>query len=210
MPAEEDKKEEEAAPAPEAPSLMGMLRQFIMLPVLWGSGKVDWEVAETKLALRSCAVLVAFIGFCLLQLALARAGSSKLEGRVAKPGSGQFMPKEGDPEMAADGSVSIQTYDTAKLKEARMQFGMSVIMILGLHFKLGYTQPLIMLCIMQPLQLWDSKPMQIHLRGVSGPAYERPWKAAASGNPLADWAEKKKAEMEEEEGKRKQKELKQD
>ena len=38
--------------------------------------------------------------------------------------------------------------------------------------------------------------MHIHLRGKSGPGYERPWKAAAADNPLAQWAERKKAESE--------------
>ena len=49
---------------------------------------------------------------------------------------------------------------------------------------------------MQPLQLWDNRAMHIHLRGKSGPGYERPWKAAAADNPLAQWAERKKAESE--------------
>ena len=50
---------------------------------------------------------------------------------------------------------------------------------------------------MQPLQLWDNKALHIHLRDKSGPGYERPWKAANADNPLAQWAERKKAEQQE-------------
>ena len=61
----------------------------------------------------------------------------------------------------------------------------------------GYTQPIVMMCVMQPLQLWDCKALHVHLRGKEGCAgYERPWKAANAGNPLAQWAEKKKEEQE--------------
>ena len=49
---------------------------------------------------------------------------------------------------------------------------------------------------LQPMQLLDNKAMAIHLRGKGGaPGYERPFKVEAT-NPLAAWAEKKKAEAE--------------
>ena len=71
-----------------------------------------------------------------------------------------------------------------------------------LHAQFGYTQPLIVMGVMQPMQLFENKCMAVHLRGKSGPGYERPFAAATSGNPLAQWAEKKKAEAEAERKKR--------
>ena len=47
---------------------------------------------------------------------------------------------------------------------------------------------------MQPMQLFENKAIAVHMRGKTGAAYERPWKAENSSNPLAQWAEKKKAE----------------
>ena len=49
---------------------------------------------------------------------------------------------------------------------------------------------------MQPMQLFENKAIAVHMRGKTGAAYERPWKAENSSNPLAQWAEKKKAEHE--------------
>lgn len=207
---QKEAKKEEPAPeaAPEAPSMMGAMRQFIMLPVLWSSNKVDWADEHNLLMLRTAACVVVALCISLLLVAYSRASGSKSDERVQKPGAGQFLPKEGDAKMAADGSVSVKVYDVAMIKEAMMQFGMSVVIISVMHIKWAYTQPLLMVCIMQPLQIWDNKGMHVHLRGASGPGYERPWKKAAGGNPLQDWAEKKKTEMAEAEAEEKKKKLK--
>merc|ERR1719487_2880236 len=101
-----------------------------------------------------------------------------------------------DDDKAADGSVSVRSYDNAKLQEAKMQLVMSAAISFFVHFHWGYTQPLVIMSVMQPLQLMSNKAIEVHIRGKSGPGYERPWKADTSGNPLAQWAEKKKAEAE--------------
>ncbi len=46
---------------------------------------------------------------------------------------------------------------------------------------------------MQPMQLWENKAFHIYLRNIKA---ERPWKSANADNPIAQWAEKKKAEAE--------------
>ena len=46
------------------------------------------------------------------------------------------------------------------------------------------------------MQLYDNKVLQIHLLGREGPGFERPF-AAAAGNPLQDWVERKKKEAKE-------------
>ena len=74
---------------------------------------------------------------------------------------------------------------------------MSAAIAVGVHWKWGYTQPLVLLCFMQPLQLLDNKALRIHLLGASGPDYERPWAAANADNPLAQWAERKRNEQQE-------------
>ena len=82
-----------------------------------------------------------------------------------------------EEDKAQDGSVSVRTYDNAKLQEAKMQFVMSTGIGFLVHFKWGYTQPLILMSFMQPMQLFDNKALAVHLRGKSGPKYARPWKA---------------------------------
>jgi N-acetyl-anhydromuramyl-L-alanine amidase AmpD len=43
---------------------------------------------------------------------------------------------------------------------------------------------------MTPMQMLDDKAVAVHVRGKSGPGYERPWASAAAGNPLGAWAER--------------------
>ena len=73
---------------------------------------------------------------------------------------------------------------------------MSVGIAIFLNYKWQYTQPMVIMLFMQPMQMYDNKAIQIHLLGKSGPEYERPWAAAGADNPLAQWAERKKAEAE--------------
>ena len=112
--------------------------------------------------------------------------------RVENPGQSMYLK---DQDKAADGTVSAMQYDLSKLQESKFQFMMSAAIAVGLNYKWGYTQPLVMLCIMLPLQIWDSKAVALHMLGRDvGP---RPWAAANADNPLAQWAERKKAEAEE-------------
>ena len=52
------------------------------------------------------------------------------------------------------------------------------------------------------MQLFENKAIAVHMRGKSGAAYARPWKAENASNPIAQWAERKKAEAAEAEAKK--------
>ena len=210
--------EEEEGPALDA----GALRQLIMLPVIWGSGKLNLDNPQNLLILQTVFASVILTGFCLIQLAIYKAVRKSDGTRVKEPGTSNYIT---DADKAEDGSVSAKVYDVAKLKETKLQFMISAGIGAFVHMKWGYTQPLLMmsalhagysahhnpagpLChacpltrllmpssgLMQPLQLYDNNAMHIYLRGVA--AVPRPWKAAKSGNPLQEWAEKKKQEAE--------------
>ena len=138
----------EAAPAP--PGLAGMGRQLVMLPAMWASHKVDWTQPTTQTALLVAFGVVAFVGYMLLQYTIKQIYKVKDTGRVADPGEGAYMPTK-----AADGSVSVMEYDAAKVKELKTQFMMSVGIVTFLHIKWGYTQPILILCLMQPMQFWS-------------------------------------------------------
>ena len=85
-----------------------------------------------------------------------------------------------------------------------MQIVMGAAISSFLHMQWGYTQPLLMMSIMQPMTVFENKAIAVHVRGKGGPEYERPWKAETAGNPLAQWAEKQKeaAEKQAEEDKK--------
>ena len=178
--------------APQPPQLSQMIRQFAMLPVLWGSGKVDWEQEDNKFYLRCTFGTMVALGYLMIQLAVFKVKRINDSGRVANPGTISTLK---DDMKAEDGSVSICQYDLAKLQESKFQYVMTAAISSLMHFHWGYTQPLVMLSVMLPLQIWDNKAVKHHMFGQDvGP---RPWAAANADNPLAQWAERKKAEAEE-------------
>merc|ERR1711865_389685 len=105
------------------------------------------------------------------QFAIFRAGVQNNATPVANPGDSKYF---GDGDKAPDGSVSAKVYDISKLKETKLQLVMSAAITAFIHIKWAYTQPLLMICVMQPMSLWDNPALHIYLRGKSG--YARPWK----------------------------------
>ena len=95
-------------------------------------------------------------------------------------------------------SVGIAVFVNYKWGYTQVALALSAVTCRVLSVRLALAvQPLLMMCFMQPGTLYDNKALHIHLRGKSGPEYERPWAAAAADNPLAQWAERKKKEAEE-------------
>jgi len=181
--------DDEPTMAEATAELGAVAKQLVALPVIWISGKIDFTNPQNVQTLRIWFCFVMTCGYLALQLAIQRCKRKNEATRVATPGTSMYLK---DEDKAADGSVSARTYDNAKLQEAKMQFVMSAAISFFVHFQWGYTQPLVLMSVMQPMQLFDNPALAIHLRGKPG---ERPFKAAA-GNPLAQWAEKKKAEAE--------------
>lgn len=169
-----------------------MGKQLVMLPALWASQKVNFEDPANQSMLLAAFGTVVFLGFALLKLTLRKVARERDTTRVENPGDGAFMG-----EKAADGTVSVAQYDTAKLKEFQMQFMMSCGVVTFLHIKWAYTQPILVMCLMQPMQFWGQQVFHVHMRGVPAEgSYKRPWPKEGANNPLAQWAEKKKAEAE--------------
>jgi len=168
-------------------------RQLVLLPAMWASNKVDWTQPEKQGMLLGAFGLVVLTGYLLLQYTLRLIAQKNDQGRVSDPGDGPSMPAK-----AEDGTISVYEYDTAKLKELKMQFMMSVGITTFLHVKWAYTQPVLLLCLMQPMTFYQMQAFHIHLRGVPAEgSYARPWAKPQSDNPLAQWAENKKKEAEE-------------
>ena len=66
---------------------------------------------------------------------------------------------------------------------------MSAVIVVGVHYKWGYAQPLLMSGLMQLKQLYENKAIQIHL--LNNVDITRPY--AAAKNPFEQWADKQKA-----------------
>jgi len=184
-----EKKEAE----PETPSMGPALRQMALLPVIWGSSKLNLDHPDNLFILQIVFSCVITLLYGSIQFALYRASRSNNTTRVLNPGTSQYIK---DEDKAADGSVAAWVYDKAKINESKMQLTMSACITTFIHLQWKYTQPLLMICLMQPMQLWDNPAMHIHLRGKSGEGYVRPWKKPQADNPLAAWAERKKEEAE--------------
>ena len=166
-----------------------LVRQFAMLPAMWLTGKIDFTKEQNKNNLLIVFGLVLFVGYSLIQFAVRKVRSVNDSARVKEPGTSMHIK---DEDKAQDGSVSVRQYDHAKLQESKMQFIMSAAISAFVHIKWDYTQPIVIMCIMLPLQIWDNKAVKLHMFGLDvGP---RPWASDAQNNPLAQWAEKKKAE----------------
>jgi len=170
-----------------------------LLPVLWGSSKIDFTQPFAATALPCFAGTMLLVCFLLLYVTLERVKSRADAGRVSNPGDSPSFTK------AADGTVSIAEYDAVKVKEARQQLIVSACIGGALYFKMGYTHPLLAMCVMQPMQLVDNKAIWIYLLGRDGPEYARPWSPPGGTNPLQQWAERKKQEAEAAEAARKAK-----
>ena len=202
---------------PQMPDAMAMVKQFGMLPVLWGANKIDFTKEDNVITLRVVFATVICIMYLLVQFAVFRVRKANNGARVQNPGGGMYLS---DADKGTDGTVSVRVYDNAKLQEAKMQLVMSAAMSLFVHFQWGYTQPLIILsaralashslCVfqfsplsrslsppsydtgfMQPMQILTNPAMHAN---VLGKAVERPFKREQANNPLAQWAERKKAE----------------
>lgn len=73
----------------------------------------------------------------------------KTMGQVAKPACEQTKVE----------------YDTSKWKEMMQQLCMGFLIVGGMHYKWGYTMPLVMQVVMTPLQLFENPLLQIHVFG---------------------------------------------
>lgn len=137
--------------APQAPQLnAAVLRQLVMLPVLWASNKIDLDHPDNALVLQSVFVTIIALGYGLIQVAIFRARRTNDQSRVLTPGPSTYIH---DDDKAQDGSVSARVYDVAKLRESKLQFLMSAGMVVFLNLKWGYTQPLLMICARPPTAL---------------------------------------------------------
>ena len=145
------------AEAPAPPGLAGMGRQLVMLPAMWASHKVDWTQPTAQSALLAVFGVVVLVGFAMVQYTLKQIYKAKPTGRVEDPGEGAYFPTK-----AADGTISELEYDVAKVKELKTQFMMSVGMVTFLHIKWGYTQPILIMCLMQPMQFWGMQARTPH------------------------------------------------
>ena len=177
----------------------GLGKQMVLVPAMWLSQKIDFTKEGNLQILFFVFSAVMIGGYLTVGLAQRRVLAKNDTARVAKPGMSMYLSAD---DMAADGSVSVCAYDKAKLGELKMQFVFSVVIAGLVHLKWGYTQPLVIMSLMQPMQMFEHKAIAVHLRGMSGPGYERPWEAAAN-NPLAAWAEKKREESMAEDSKKK-------
>jgi hypothetical protein len=157
-----------------------MMRQFAMLPILWLSQKIDFTDPQNLLLLQMVFGTVMLGGYFLIQLAMRRAATLNDQTRVANPGK---MANLAADKKAADGSCTACAYDVAKLKESQMQYVMGAVVAIVIYSVWGWTQPMMVLSVSQPMQLLDNKALLIYLRGHT---YERPWAAA---DPLKQWME---------------------
>jgi len=176
----------------QAPGSSGMggqmMKQLAMMPIMYFASQIEWD--KQKIFILE-AVFLTFLAVSsvLIQLALLLVNRKQEKGRVVDAGDAMLFLDASA--LGADGSMSIQDYDSAKLKVSRMQVLISGTISWFVHTKWETQTPLLMVCVVVVMQLWDCKALAIHLLGIP---HKRPWDSSAPSNPLASWAQKQKKE----------------
>jgi len=152
--------EQPAAPAaPAAPEMK--LSQIVPMVVMLGLQRFDIEKLGYTRHVEVGFVVVQVICLCLLVVVYDRINKMSTDG-----------PKLKIPEVKQFGQVvtpekteTPKEYDMGKLMEQGKQNLMGFIIAGGVYYKWAYVMPLVLQCVMTPLQLYESPLFQIHMVG---------------------------------------------
>ncbi|OQS01146.1 hypothetical protein ACHHYP_01787 [Achlya hypogyna] len=155
------------------------MRMFIMLPMMFLMGKIDFE---NELILNGARA--AFLLCQVVSLLLGLYAKSKVEAR--KDETKIFVPTPKSPlDTSTENSPLTETtyyaHELAKAKEFIQQTCIGAAISSFIHLKFGVNQVVVIQSVMIPLNLYDNVILKKHVFGIGGPRY---WDERLEGESL--------------------------
>ncbi|KDO32314.1 hypothetical protein SPRG_02793 [Saprolegnia parasitica CBS 223.65] len=155
------------------------MRMFIMLPMMFLMGKIDFENELILNGARAC-----FLVCQVVSLLLGLYAKSKVEAK--KDTTKIFVPTPKSPlDTSTENSPLTETtyydHELAKAKEFIQQTAIGAAISSFIHLKFGVNQVVVIQSVMIPLNLYDNVILKKHIFGIGGPRY---WDERLEGESL--------------------------
>ncbi|KAK1928852.1 Uncharacterized protein P3T76_015641 [Phytophthora citrophthora] len=139
------------------------MRMFIMLPMIFLMGKIDFENETTLMAARTaflvCQVTALLVGLYLKQLIERKHDTRKIFVPGVK------SPFDQSPNYAELTETTYETHELAKANEFIKQTLIGAGISSFIHFKMGVNHVVMIQSIMMPMNLWDNPLVQAYILG---------------------------------------------
>ncbi|KAG6576215.1 Protein involved in inorganic phosphate transport [Phytophthora cinnamomi] len=139
------------------------MRMFIMLPMIFLMGKIDFENETTLMAARTaffvCQATALLVGLYLKQLIERKHDTRKIF--VPGPKS----PFDQSPNYAELTETTYEAHELAKANEFIKQTLIGAGISSLIHFKMGVNHVVMIQSVMMPMNLWDNPLVQAYLLG---------------------------------------------
>ncbi|OQR81924.1 hypothetical protein THRCLA_11283 [Thraustotheca clavata] len=155
------------------------MRMFIMLPMMFLMGKIDFENDTILYGARAC-----FVACQVISLLLGLYAKSKIE--KCHDTTKIYVPTPKSPlDTSTENSPLTETtyfdHELAKAKEFIQQTCIGAAISGFIHLKFGVNQVVVIQSVMIPLNLYDNVILKKHVFGIGGPRY---WDERLEGESL--------------------------
>ncbi|CEG35388.1 Protein involved in inorganic phosphate transport [Plasmopara halstedii] len=159
------------------------MRMFIMLPMMFLMGKIDFENGTTLMAARTaffvCQITALLIGLYLKQLIERKHDTRKIFVPGVK------SPFDQSPNYADLTETTYEAHELAKAKEFIKQTLIGACISSLIHFKMGINHVVMIQSVMMPINLWDNPLVQAYILGCRN---GRIWNERFEGESAEDAA----------------------
>ncbi|KAG6959939.1 hypothetical protein JG688_00009854 [Phytophthora aleatoria] len=139
------------------------MRMFIMLPMIFLMGKIDFENETTLMAARTaflvCQVTALLVGLYLKQLIERKHDTRKIFVPGVK------SPFDQSPNYADLTETTYEAHELAKANEFIKQTLIGAGISSFIHFKMGVNHVVMIQSVMMPMNLWDNPLVQAYILG---------------------------------------------
>ena len=154
-------------------------RMFIMLPMMFFMGKIDFENSTilngARIAFFTCQVVSLLLGLLAKSRIEAKPDHRKIH--VPTPKSPMDTSTENSPLT----ETTYYDHELAKVKEFIQQTLIGACISSFIHFKFGVNQVVVIQSVMVPLNLFENPILKKHIYGIGGPRY---WDEKLDGESL--------------------------
>jgi len=157
--------------------MAAMSEMLVMLPMLWLMNRLDFTDEVNIFYARIGFGSAVAICFCAWGYIYTRIVSANNKEKVKIPKTAAFGQQAEAGEFE---QMTVSAYDMSQMKQALNQLAIGLLIISVLHYKWALIQPLVLQCVMLPLQLFKNPLCKIYVLGEKGTT--RPFKAE---NPLS-------------------------